>query len=497
MNEHGETLTLLASWCFLALLSACNSTDSGTTGPPPPPPPPPPAVASVTVSPDSLAPVEGESVQLTATARDTQGNELTGRTITWSSTGVMIATVDVTGLVTGVSAGSASIIAAVEGQSDTAVVSVGFPFVSLSAGTRYTCGITARDDVYCWGSNMFGQLGTGTTNTRVLPAQVMGLADVVSLSVWDAHSCATTTIREAYCWGANSRGQLGNSSTTEVCFGQTCSTTPLAVDGNHMIATVSAGKVHTCGVTANGEAYCWGANGFGQLGNGMTEPFTSNPIPSRVLGGHEFKSVTLGDGHTCGVTLTGQAYCWGDNTFGQLGNGSTQASSTPLAVSGGLTFQSVSAGYSHACGVTTTGTVYCWGAGGDGELGTGATLPELCFGNLEPCTTTPLPIAGNLTYSSVSAGWRHTCALTTAGAAYCWGYNFYGQLGDSSTTRKNSPAAVAGELIFASVSAGGEHTCAVTAVGAGYCWGANGLYEFGIGQSFFNSTIPVRVSHPQ
>jgi alpha-tubulin suppressor-like RCC1 family protein len=145
--------------------------------------------------------------------------------------------------------------------------------------------------------------------------------------------------------------------------------------------------------------------------------------------------------HNCGLTAGGAAYCWGDNTDGQLGDGTTTGSSTPVSVSGGLTFAQVSAGGDHSCGVTTGGAAYCWGRSLYGELGNGTeSSPETCPGG--PCHTTPVPVLGALSLVQVSAGKLYTCALTSGGQAYCWGFNAYGQLGDGTATSRLVPVAV-------------------------------------------------------
>src|SRR5439155_1100776 len=182
----------------------------------------------------------------------------------------------------------------------------------------------------------------------------------------------------------------------------------------------------------------------GQLGDGTSG--TDRLTPVAVSGGLTFAAVSAGQFyHTCGVTTSAAAYCWGQNGSGQLGSGTTTSSLIPVAVSGGLTFAAVSAGASETCGVTTSGAAYCWGYNGYGELGTGTTTGSLI----------PVAVSGGLTFAAVSVGGAgstigpHTCGVTPGGAAYCWGYNGYGQLGDgTSGTNRLTPIAVSGGLTF-------------------------------------------------
>src|SRR2546422_957992 len=244
-------------------------------------------------------------------------------------------------------------------------------------------------------------------------------------------------------------------------------------------AAVSAGDYHTCGVTTAGTAYCWGDNTHGELGDGTGTDRTS---PVAVEGGLTFASVSAGLAHTCGVTTGGAAYCWGYNADGQLGEGTGTDRTSPVAVLGGVTFAAVSAGGYHTCGVTTAGTAYCWGRGllGDGTL------------RITNGPTSPVAVRGGLTFAVVIAGRYHTCGVTTAGLACCWGENLDGELGYGTTTSRTSPVAVLGGLSFARVSAGVAHTCGVTTGGAAYCWGYNAAGELGDGTTT-DRLSPVRV----
>jgi alpha-tubulin suppressor-like RCC1 family protein len=293
------------------------------------------------------------------------------------------------------------------------------------------------------------------------------------------HSCGVTSDNRAYCWGQNFLGQLGDGTTSD-------RPTPVAVSGGLEFRQVSAGARHTCAVTRGYVAYCWGSNASGQLGDGTT---TNRLTPVAVAGGLRFRQVSAsanGD-HTCGVTPGNVAYCWGANFNAQLGDGTTNNFRLmPVAVAGGLRFRQVSAGGVHTCGVATGNLAYCWGTNIFGQFGDGTTSNDL--------TPTPVAVAGGLRFHEVDAGSLHTCGLTPGNLAYCWGDNFFGLLGDGTTTNRLTPVAVAGGLRFRQVS-GGEnfHTCGVATGNRAYCWGTNFTGELGDGTTTTRLT-PVAVA---
>jgi alpha-tubulin suppressor-like RCC1 family protein len=195
-------------------------------------------------------------------------------------------------------------------------------------------------------------------------------------------------------------------------------------------------------------------------------------VPVAVSGGLGFASVSVGVNHACGVTTTAAAYCWGFEYYGELGDGTDNPGNptyraSPVAVLGGLTFAAVSAGSDRTCGLTTGGTAYCWGDNYTGWLGVGSPLP------IDRSTPSPLPVIGGLTFAALSTGIGEpfTCGVMAGGAAYCWGSNNFGELGDGTLAPRASPVAVSGGLTFASLSAGGLLACGVTTGGVAYCWG--------------------------
>jgi alpha-tubulin suppressor-like RCC1 family protein len=290
-------------------------------------------------------------------------------------------------------------------------------FQQVSAGYDFTCGVTTEFRAYCWGSNNFGihggQLGDGTKTQRLRPVAVRGGLLFSEVSTGQAHTCGRTTGNRVYCWGSNERGQIGDGTRQDRL-------TPVPIGGTLRFRQVSVGWNHSCAVTTDDRAYCWG----GSVLN-----------PTVVPGGHRF---LLGDGggfHTCGVATDNRGLCWGDNLFGQLGNGTTGAPrAMPRVVVGGLAFRAIEAGAHHTCGVTTVNQAYCWGNNQEGTLGDGTTTHR----------SAPVRVAGGHRFSQVSAGGAHSCGRKPSGAGYCWGGNFSGALGDGTRTNRLTPRAVVG-----------------------------------------------------
>jgi len=425
-------------------------------------------VASVTVRWD-VQTVVGGVVQLVAVPRDAAGHVLS-RAVAWSTDNPSVATVSDGGLVAARTPGSSRIAATSEGKSGSAAVTADLiSFGSISAGLYHSCAVTPAGAAYCWGWGGDGQLGTGfRTPFRApraslqTPLAVTGGRTFATIAAGSGRSCGVTTIGEAYCWGENSSGQLGDGS-------RTSSLVPVPVTGGQQFASVTLGAYHTCGVTTTNAAYCWGVNSSSQLGDGST---TFSPSPVLVAGDLLFQSVRAGLFHTCGVTIAQVGYCWGYNLDGQVGDGTSAfAVATPVAVAGDHSFASVAAGWAHSCAMTPAGAAYCWGV--SDRLGDGS-------GQDHPI---PVPVAGGLSFATaggaMSAGQESSCALTPAGAAYCWGHNDLGELGDGSTTGRSEPVQVTGGLSFAMISVGTFHTCGVTTGAVAFCWGTNNSGQLG------------------
>ena len=438
---------------------------------------PAPVVGSIEVAPLAVTLHPGNTQQYQAIVRDTRGNPMTAEVV-WTSSDESVATIDQSGLVTAISEGTAILTATVGSVSGNATVTVEAPVeegvVRVSAGDSHSCAINQDGVAFCWGLGSSGQLGNGFLINRSTPFPVAGGHTFATIAAAETHSCGLTTTGQAYCWGLNNVGQLGDGTTTSQA-------SPTLVAGGLTFTSIAVGAFHTCALTASGDAYCWGFSTSGALGNGATGVRTS---PVAVSGGHSFVSLTAGRSHTCGITTSGETYCWGLNSSGQLGDGTTGNRLSPSLVIGGLTFASISAGDSHTCALTVSGSAYCWGSA-DGRLGIG-----------DPAgvnTTSPQSVTGGLTFTAISAGETHSCAIATSGEAYCWGSNTGGRLGIGTTDAQSLvPVAVTGGHLFRSIDVG-DHSCAVTTTNQVYCWGPGANGRLGNG-STVNQPAPTPIA---
>jgi alpha-tubulin suppressor-like RCC1 family protein len=355
---------------------------------------------------------------------------------------------------------------------------LGSDVTSLAAGDHHTCALTAGGSVKCWGRNYNGQLGDETTTQRETPVSVVGLGSgVTALAGGGSHTCALTAGGGAKCWGYNEDGQLGDGTTAQRL-------TPVGVSGlGSGVTALAAGDRHTCALTAGGGVRCWGRNNYSQLGDGR-EIDLLTPVDVGGLGSGVM-APAAGSIHTCVLTAGGGVKCWGRNDYGQLGDGTTMSRSTPVDVIGlasGVT--ALSAGYSHTCALTAGGGVKCWGYNANGQLGDGTTVQR----------ETPVDVVGlGSGVTALAAGWSHTCALTEHAGVKCWGSNWAGQLGDGTTTNRSTPVGVF-ELTsgVTTLTAGWAHTCAVKTGEGVKCWGHNANGQLGDGTTTQRET-PVDV----
>jgi alpha-tubulin suppressor-like RCC1 family protein/Tol biopolymer transport system component len=357
---------------------------------------------------------------------------------------------------------------------------------AISAGAEFSCAVTQSGSAQCWGRNNLGQLGDSTNSQRLIPTQVTGLASGVTMvNAGSYHGCALSSSGAARCWGYNAQGQVGNGGASN--FTLPTATPALVSNLASTVGAVSAGYTHSCALMLDGGVKCWGLASYGQLGDGTGghKPVTTTVLGlssgvAAVEGGYEF---------SCSLSSSGRVQCWGNNGQGQLGNGNTTSSTSPGDVSGlGSGVASLSAGMGtggHACVVTSGGGAKCWGSGSLGRLGNGSSADRLA-----PTDVTNLTSG----VSAISAGGFHTCALTTGGGMKCWGYNFYGAVGDGGAGAPATPVDVVGLASgVTAITTGYYHSCALTSTGGVKCWGWNANGQLGNGNTT-DSNVPVDVS---
>ena len=265
-------------------------------------------------------------------------------------------------------------------------------------------------------------------------------------------------------------GELGTHATLGEVGG---TTVPFPVLGGHTFTRLALGNAHTCALTGEGNAFCWGANHAGQLGKGDQ---VNAPTPSGVLQDEPYQAIVTGLESTCALTEDGTAACWGSNGSGQLGLGANfkpnERKSQPEAVATSVKFKQLHLNSSHVCAVSTDGDVWCWGLNSYQQTGSGSTLNAV---------GAPQKVVTDLKFELVTTGAHHSCALTETGRAYCWGNNDNAQLGDGTLTSRPTPVPVLTDLSFVTLDSGANATCGLTTGGRAYCWGSGYFGETGSG----------------
>jgi alpha-tubulin suppressor-like RCC1 family protein len=351
-------------------------------------------------------------------------------------------------------------------------------FVDLAAGRDFTCAVLDAGTVYCWGNNTHGQLGNGTRVNSNIPVRVDAITDAKAVTAGWGHACALLASGGVKCWGYNADGELGQGTFVD-------RTRPVVVSGLEAGAiAVDAGDFHTCAATVSNGLKCWGKNTYGQLGD-WTKTDRALPVDSPFFGGG-VADVAAGRGHTCVQTTLGWAKCWGNNAFGQMGFGKLTDIHLPAEDVVNLNGRvlKIAADGNQTCALIAGGGAQCWGDDRYGQLGDGAVEKRY----------EPVPVTG-LTSGviDIEAGWNHACAVVSGGELRCWGWNFYGQLGEGTTVNRNIPARV--QYLTdgaAGIAIGWGHTCVVTGLGAVKCWGFNGSGQLGDG-TWIDSKVPLTV----
>ena len=422
------------------------------------------SVASVTLTPDSLDLEEAESGTLSVTLSDSSGTALSGRMVAWLSRDESVATVSSAGVVSTVGPGATWVLATSEEVSDSAFVRVREPLQvtgqSVATGVNHSCALTSRGEAYCWGLRGFLGDGRGEGEGFSAPVPVSGGHRFVHIDIGGQNTVALTAEGVAWVWG------LEDNAGTTHGFGSHTGllSVPVRMPGELRFTTVDSEMRHACGLTTEGDAYCWGDNSYGQLGDSTR---VSRGSPALVSGGHKFVAIATGQEHTVALKENGEAWAWGDNQAGQLGDGTVTRSLVPVAVSGGLSFVAIDAQFYHALGITADGTTYGWGN----------------MHYLSPTTSdVPVAVPGGHKFVQVSAGRYHVLARKADGSLWAWGSNTAnnvssGALGDGSGVDQFEPVPVAGGHTYRTMSAGVYYSVGIGTDGNAYGWGDNSLYR--------------------
>ncbi|WP_169788751.1 Ig-like domain-containing protein [Vulgatibacter incomptus] len=438
----------------------------------------------VSIAIDGDSPVEleiGQSIQLRAAVLDMNGDEVPGRAFVWESNDNGVAEVVSGGFVRAVGGGKARIIALSGDLRSSVEIRVRVPkFVELSVGNRIACGVASDGRAFCWGAVPDRQ------ESIIRPMALLPEHSVSGLSVSAINSarfmgtiCGMSS-GSPFCLGSNWNGQVGNGTWTDAL-------EPYLFDLE--LVSFAVGPEHSCGIHADGRGFCWGSNWSGQLGVGSIPPnYLLDPV--EVSGGIRFSQIRASDASggaaaTCGVSISGVGYCWGQ---GALGHGTTESSAVPVEVAGGLRFRKIEIApgaaprwppVGHACGLVLNGDVYCWGWNDQGQLGNGSFEPS----------PVPVLIAGDDSFLDVKVSFvpdflikvAATCGLRADGVVLCWGDNRYSQLGFPGCTASpndpecveyhSTPTPIQTEERFVQIGMGGAYSCGLTAEGVALCWG--------------------------
>ena len=326
---------------------------------------------------------------------------------------------------------------------------------SIDSGGQHSCAIRNNGSLWCWGRNYYGQTGSGDTLNHFTPIAVGTARDWRQIDSGQFHSCAIRNNGTLWCWGNNNAGQLG----TDPAANQTLQLTPRRVGGNADWQSVATGAAHTCAIR-NNTLWCWGDNDFGQLGDGS---FSDSVTPTQINPDTDWAAISAGASHTCGLKLDASLWCWGDNSQGQSGIDPTivREQSAPNQVDAALNWQRLATGDNNTCATKTDGTLWCWGDNGFGQLGDGGFSDSF----------SPVQTGSDSDWATPTLGSRHACANKTDASLWCWGDNRLGQLSGGDTSPRPAPIQIGGDTDWGTPTSASNYTCAAKDDATVWCWG--------------------------
>ena len=363
---------------------------------------------------------------------------------------------------------------------------------AITTGRLHTCALHRTGAVSCWGDTGQGQLGNGPSRyiyASPVPLAVVGIEDGIDIATGGDHSCALREDGTISCWGANRYGQLGNrQSADDSTNNRANSSVPVKVEGITDATAIATGAEHSCALREDGTISCWGANRYGQLGNGRNGEDATSSAPVEVEGITDATAIATGAEHSCALREDSTISCWGNNWHGQLGNGTENSSSLPVGVEGITDATDIATGENHSCALHQNGTISCWGANRYGQLGNRQSGENAN-------SSVPVRVAGITDATAISAS-SGSCALREDDTISCWGASDFGAQGDEQIGEdadSSEVVQVAGITNASAVTTSSSHSCALRQDGRIFCWGISQSGRLGNGKSGFNVSGPAEV----
>jgi uncharacterized repeat protein (TIGR02543 family) len=385
--------------------------------------------------------------------------------------------------------------------------------IGINLGYYHSLAYTSKGRVFTWGYNNYGQLGDGTTTTKYTPTEItsqfnFGVGEtIISINLGHYNSSVLTSTGRVFTWGNNGNGQLGDGTTTTK-YTPTEITSQFVLGAEETIISMSLGEQHSSALTSTGRIFTWGGNKYGELGDGTSNAWNDQLTPTEItnhfnLGLEEtIISINLGHSHSSALTSTGRVFTWGYNNHGQLGNGTTVDQYTPIDITSqfnldlGETIIGINVGPFHSLAFTSIGKVFTWGLNDKGQLGDDSTTDK----NTPTEITTHFNFGLDETIISINLGYSHSSAVSSIGRVFTWGNNYSGQLGDGTTTDRTTPTEItsrfnldAGETII-SINVGISHSSALSSTGRVFTWGYNNYGQLGDGTTTTKYTPEINVA---